>query len=287
MPTKVPSKPKATVYHTAPKSPKPKQLPSGREAGDDEKALMSMTGIATVFNPVQVSLLSARTPEYAIRKRPGGGGKALSYVPHGYVTATLNKAFGFDWDYVLKPVFNGSLVQQTDVYFPLPANATPQMKAKAVYRDTQFCNVQHNLTVYGELTVRVRDGKGNIVATITKGGPGSAIWHEENEYGDAVKSAKSDGLKVAAHELGIALDLYFDEDAAIDEYEKKQDDAQAAIEAASMPSTGLELLARAMSEYQLNAEALCQKIGLADVVTLMAVTDPEVIRGYWRTLGEQ
>jgi hypothetical protein len=158
------------------------------------------------------------------------------------------------------------------------------MKAKAVYRDTQFCNVQHNLTVYGELTVRVRDGKGNIVATITKGGPGSAIWHEENEYGDAVKSAKSDGLKVAAHELGIALDLYFDEDAAIDEYEKKQDDAQAAIEAASMPSNPFELLARAQAEYQLDGTALCAKLWI-DMAVLLAVTDPETIRGYWRTLG--
>jgi hypothetical protein len=253
------------------KQSKPKQLPSGREASNDEASLMRITGAATVFSADQVNILSARTPEYAIRKRPGGGGKALSYVPHGYVTATLNKVFGFDWDYVLKPVFNGSLVQQIDVTTAAAKRGDPP-------------RVQHNLTVYGELTVRIHNAKGNVVTTITKGGPGSAIWHEENEYGDAVKSAKSDGLKVAAHELGIALDLYFDEDAAIDEYQQKQNDAATAIEAASMPSNPFELLARAQSDYKLDGQTLCAKLQI-DMPVLLAVTDPETIRGYWRTLG--
>lgn len=157
-----------------------------------------------VVNSAQYDILYTRTPAHAIKSRVGRGGKNFRYVPHGYVTDRLNKAFGFNWDFRLLPVFGGEVYRLTEV----------EEKGKTV----------RNVAIYGELTVRVPDpyNHGQWIS-IVKSGPGSQNWEATVEFGDALKGAKSDGLKVAAHELGIGLDLYYDDDAAITEYETKQE----------------------------------------------------------------
>ena len=258
---------------------------SSREASSGETSLTLYSGTPTVFSASQIEQLSASTPEHAKRHRPGGGGKSLTYVPHGYVTGKLNQVFGYDWDFILLPVFDGSIVKQVDIYTPLSKSASPVMRERALEYQGRLCAVTHNLSVYGQLTVRVRNTKGAIVTTITKPGVGSSIWHEENEYGDAVKSAKSDALKVAAHEIGIALDLYWDEDAEFDKFEQQQEEAQEALELAAMPSTIVELITRAQTDYGLNGVGLQTRLGLTTTQLFGSPHTTEEIRNYWKQLG--
>ena len=149
----------------------------------------------------RLGLLYGGIPKSALRTRIGGGGKSYTYVPHGYVKAMLNRAFGLDWDFALLPVENGQLfhVQQ----------AVRQEFEKGVKKDV----IKYNISVIGQLTVRVKDEQGKLITTIKRDGAGSQDWNPANEFGDALKGAASDALKVAASTLGRAfgLQLYYDE----------------------------------------------------------------------------
>ena len=195
-----------------------KEIELSREAPAERK--ITSTDIVSQFMAQkQIEVLTARTPEHAIKTRPGGNGRELKYVPHGYVTDTLNKAFGFDWDYVLLPYFDGNVYHLETVQ-----TAINQKTKEPIY--TRY------IAVYGELTVRIHNPKNlkEVIATVKKPGPGSSVWYPVNELGDAIKAAKSDGLKVAAHELGIALDLYWDDIAEQEQYISKQETKKRADE---------------------------------------------------------
>ncbi len=179
----------------------PKELIT-REA-PNERALAFKEIVSPVISQVQFEVLSGKTPSHAIKTRPGRGGKTFRYVPHGFVTDRLNKAFGWDWDHRLLPVFDGNVCKLSET----------EEKGKHV----------RNVSVYGELTVRIHNPKNlEIVATIVKGGPGSQNWEETIEFGDALKGAKSDSLKVCASLLGIGLDLYYDDTAELQKFEDAQ-----------------------------------------------------------------
>lgn len=155
--------------------------------------------VAAVISEKQFSVLSGRTPKDVIRHRPGKGGKTFAYVPHGYVTSTLNKAFGFDWDWRILP--NGAGDSYT--YHP-PVSTTH--KGKTIERPG-------SIIVKGELTVRIRNPENlsQVIATITREAFGEKEEVNGMTWGAHIKSAASDALKKAATLIGIALDLYYAE----------------------------------------------------------------------------
>src|SRR5271157_4106649 len=79
---------------------------------EEEREAPAERQLARVINPMltkeQIRIISGVTPEYAVQKRIGKGGKTFKYVKHGYVTDQLNSAFGYDWDLLLDPIETGS-----------------------------------------------------------------------------------------------------------------------------------------------------------------------------------
>jgi len=212
-----------------------REAPAGREVAAYDKVSLP------VINETQYATLYGGTPDYAIRTRPGRGGRTFRYVTHGYVTDRLNKAFGWNWSFQLLPVFNGNIFKLTET----------TEKGKTV----------RNLSVYGELTVRVLNpfAKGQFI-DIVKPGPGSQNWEESIEFGDALKGAKSDALKVAAHELGIGLDLYYDDGAELQRYDEEQQ--RKAAETAEAERLAAEQAAREQDDrYKLARELATPKNG--------------------------
>jgi hypothetical protein len=225
-----------------------KSIEPSREAPDERRVTEKDLAMMKIMAQKQIEVLTAKTPAYAIKSRPGGGGKVLRYVTHGYVTDQLNKAFGFDWDYKLLPVFDGSIAKQISI--------------KTGYnKKTEEDIISHYITVYGELTVRIHNPQkpAEVIATITKPGPGSSVWFPANAWGDALKSAKSDGLKVAAHELGIGLDLYWDDDAEFNKHSERNNGNNEIIDALvddGYPDTISELFSKALTDYQFDLPKL-------------------------------
>lgn len=152
--------------------------------------------VVSLINQAQYAVLSGRTPKEVIRKRPGKGGKTFSYVPHGYVTMVLNKAFGFAWDFKVL-LANGH-------YYEYHQEQTYTLRNKQYTRPA-------SVTVYGEITVRLHnpDNPSEIVDTIIKGATGEREDSGGMSMGSMIKAAESDALKKAASKLGVALDLYF------------------------------------------------------------------------------
>ena len=270
----------------------------GREAPKESQMLMKSEQIVMpIMNSAQMKIILGKTPAYAIKRRPGRGGKTFKYVTYGYVVAMLNRAFGFDWDFQIKPGGNGEYFKLTEIIEDLWDNK----EKKFVPRTTR------NISVYGELTVRIRNAKNVIIATITKPGVGSQNWEATVEFGDACKGAKSDALKVAAHELGIGLDLYWDDQSELSDWENEQLEAQKAasalvaasnnIEAApevqstqfidnnKVPETPMELLVKSMTVFQLDGVNLGIKLGCS-VPELMSWNKEKVAKG-WEKLQKE
>src|SRR3990167_8259036 len=239
---------------------------NGREA-PTERALTVRDVLMPVFNDAQISILTGRTPKHAIKSRPGRGGKTFRYVPHGYGTDMLNKAFGFGWSYRLLPGFNGNIYQLRNT----------QEKR---WRDVTV----RNLAIYGELSVSIRNPKTlEVIDIIVRPGPGSQNWEETVEFVDALKGAKSDGLKVAAHELGIALDLYYNDDAelqAFAERERKQTELND-LKRLMPPASIAQLLQRAASNWQITAPDICNTLA-CDIHMLMKMDPADA----WQKLVE-
>ena len=269
----IPAKKKATTKKAQPKNT---STALSREVGSRERELKVADVIKPIINPAQLNALCGKTPAHVIRTRPGGGGKVYRYIPYGYAVDSLNKAFGFDWDFQLLPMFNGNIYKQTDV------ESTVNGKIK----------VSHNLSVYGELTVRIRKPTAtrDILTTIVKQGIGSQDWHESNEFGDALKGASSDALKRAAHALGIGLDLYFDEQVELTEYQDKQEKAKKQAEEEAMalvsgtPISGAVLLSRAMSDFKYNGQRVGEilKVDLPHIIN----AEPSLLKAMWAKLEE-
>ena len=243
---------------------------SGREAPSERQQAVK-DFLAPLFNDAQMRLLVNQTPAYAIMKRPGGGGKMLSYVKHGYVTDQLNKAFGFDWDLIIDPMANGQMYALEVEEIPLVDGKTGKPLPPKIIRHIAVC---------GHLVVRVHDSKGNAKGTITKSGFGSQIWHPAMEFGDALKAAKSDLLKVCAAQVGIALDLYWNDMDEVaryeDEQEKKQQ--QEIINALvkdideSYPIDGVNMISLASAKFGFDGNKVVELLGKSNI--------PEAINQY-------
>jgi len=243
-----------------------------REAPEERKQAIT-DFLMPLFNDAQMRLLVNKTPAYAIMKRQGAGGQMLSYVKHGYVTDQLNKAFGFDWDLIIDPMANGQM-------YALEIESIPRIDGKT-NKALSPIETRH-IAVCGHLVVRVHDAKGNVKGTITKSGFGSQTWNAKMELGDALKAAKSDLLKVCAAQVGVALDLYWNDMDEVQKYEDEQEkkrqrnEQQAIIDASfteddspANPTSGIELITRALSELGLNGQAVAEMLGKKDVAEVI------------------
>lgn len=164
--------------------------------------------VQSVMNAAQYEILTGKVPAYAIKYKEKGGVQ-MPYLPHGYTRDQLNKAFGFDWDWELLPVFNGSIFHQGVM--------TEKRRGGEVVEVPSLC-------VAGKLTVRFRDPDDAkvVIATIVKEDVGSQPLRGDMEFGDALKGASSDALKRCGISLGIGLGLYYDDTAKRAEFEQRK-----------------------------------------------------------------
>ena len=209
---------------------------------------------AALISQKQLELLWAPTPPHAIKERPGPKGKMMSYVSHGYVEFKLNESFGGDWDF-------------TPVVGAFGSHGSYDMVQGEVKDDLGRLRTVNYVVVLGELVVRVRSRKTlKVVTTITKREFGSGVWYPENEIGDALKAALSDALKRCGLRLGIALDLYYDDDRArksMEDFQRRSKLRKAEAEAerkAKPPQDANEVILRVKEEYGLTGVELMKKL---------------------------
>ncbi|GAG20337.1 unnamed protein product, partial [marine sediment metagenome] len=110
-------------------------------------------------------------------------------------------------------------------------------------------------------------------------------WESTIEFGDALKGAKSDALKVAAHELGLGLDLYWDDTAELAAWEDAQAQAEALAALAKpseYPLNGVQFIARAGDELSLNVNEILEPLEIK-METLMAA-DKDILIEWWEKL---
>lgn len=139
----------------------------------------------------QLTVVNAETPEAFIKKKPGRGGKSVTYVEGGYVINRLNAAFSpVGWEF--KVTERGETTRSNEK------------------------NSEGEVWVYGELTVI--DHKNGF--RVSKGQYGQHPIHKNVPFGDALKSAGTDALKKCASLYGIALDVYWGQ---LDSPEEKDD----------------------------------------------------------------
>lgn len=212
------------------------------EESTDLMLEMTQTAIQTIIAQKQLATLWEPTPKHAIKQRPGAGGKTYNYVNHGFVEFRLNKAFGGDWDLEPLSAFGGNAFHLQQVEVPTGRGNTTE--------------THYSVAVLARLTVRVRDPKTlTVVATIVKEEFGSAEWYPSNEFGDALKSALSDALKRCGLRLGIALDLYYDDERAqaqqesMDAAARKMAEQYRKAKEAQGPATLPDLILRANQDY--------------------------------------
>jgi hypothetical protein len=120
-------------------------------------------------------VVSQTIPPSAIKNRKGKGGKTFSYLPHAWVTRTLNDALSFRWSFEILP---GSVV----------------ISKAGVY-------------LLGKLTIHLPDG-----TVIVKQGHGWKATVPNMELGHMILSAESNCINRCAMRFGIGLDLYATED---------------------------------------------------------------------------
>lgn len=144
-------------------------------------------------------ILEDNPPKAIVKTRRGAGGKELSYVSGNYVIDVLNRAFGYNWDWTVKKCWIEQFVPWTKRGY--------QGSPDEVKEDVG--SVAH---VLGTLKVRLHDDTTNEDIVITKSGLGSkSIIGNQAEQESIYKAAMTDAIKKAASLLGIAADLYRDD----------------------------------------------------------------------------
>ncbi len=245
-----------------------------REA-PDQSMVKAKDIILPSLNKEQLSIILNKTPDWAVKVRQGKGGRAFKYVTHGYVTQTLNKAFGFDWDLIVDPMADGKMYA---------LELEPIVDAKGV-----ILRHDRHIAVTGRLVVRIHDGKGKLITTIVKSGFGSQMWLPTMEFGDALKAARSDLVKTCAFQLGIALDLYWNERAEIDTHVKKQAAKSEAQRAASemvaaAVDTPIALLTRSMADFKFDGAKVAEILGTT--FDLMMAMNEDAIAEAWKKVQD-
>lgn len=144
----------------------------------ERKAIVKIENVQ--LSPTQRRLIDQPTPPEFLETKPGRGGKQLTYVSGGYVTAKLNAVFGpLNWEF--KVTERGQTERKNEK------------------------NAEGEVWVYGELSIidHVKDFR------VTKGQYGQHPIHTSVPLGDAYKAASTDALKKCASLFGIALDVYW------------------------------------------------------------------------------
>lgn len=134
----------------------------------------------------QQDLISQRTPDVFVKEKPGRGGKRVTYVEGGYIINQLNKAFSpLGWDFEITA--QGETARKLDK------------------------GSEGEVWVRGQLVIN--DHKNGFKMTKTQ--YGQHPIHTNTPIGDAFKAASTDALKKCASMLGIAQDVYWGADEAI------------------------------------------------------------------------
>lgn len=133
--------------------------------------------------PNQVQVITMPTPPELIKSKPGRGGRRVSYIEGGYVISKLNAAFSpIGWEF--------DIVEQGE------SNRKTETRSEG------------EVWVKGMLTII--DHKNGF--RVSKTQYGQHPIHQNVPIGDAFKAAGTDALKKCASLLGIALDVYWNQD---------------------------------------------------------------------------
>lgn len=133
----------------------------------------------------QLQFILGRTPEVHVRERPVKGGGKAKYVTGTYVKKALNFTFAWRWNF--------------------------EIVDKGTVKDGEGKPVQ--IWVHGKLTVMNKNGEpviikeqfgGADVKYFAKGTKAGQIM----DYGNDLKAAATDALKKCASEIGLAGDVY-------------------------------------------------------------------------------
>lgn len=128
--------------------------------------------------------------------------KSYAYVSGATVCDILNRAFGYDWNWITEKEW----VQESVPYYNKYAKDEEGKIVGALEEQGPVAHVRGVLTVYFE------DEAGNR-RSISKTGYGAQpIVGKQSEQESAFKGADTDALKKAASRIGVAAELYRSEE---------------------------------------------------------------------------
>ncbi len=136
------------------------------------------------FAEAQMQLFYQRTPQDKVMSRPAKGGGQWTYVKTGYVIETLNRIFGYLWNF----------------------EVLTSLEEAAKIAGSGTCVVKGRLTVYVGDKVLVKEQFGRCDVKYRKG------TKEFLDFGNDMKGAASDALKKCASEFGLFSDIYHQDD---------------------------------------------------------------------------
>lgn len=177
-----------------------------------------------LLNTHQLSFLLKKTPEKYVRKRPAKGGGEWSYVSGGYVRKCLNLMFGWDWDFEIleQMVMHGEAI--------VKGRLTARVNGKTIIK-TQFGNKD---IIYR----KAKEGEERVPLSI----------------GNDLKAASTDCLKKCASELGIASDIYSNEEfremKVVDNYDWDELTELFELKKDSIPSTNYKDVERIITSQE-------------------------------------
>lgn len=143
------------------------------------------------LNNDQLKFILSKTPEKYIKMRPAKGGGQWAYVSGGYFRKVLNLMFGWDWDF---EILDERIVQDTVIVkglLTVRTNGKTLKKMQFGKKEIQFTN-EYYTNEKGEKAKRKTD-----------------IYLD---IGNDFKAAATDCLKKCASELGIASDVYHEDE---------------------------------------------------------------------------
>ena len=135
-------------------------------------------------------ILEQKIPDDVIHERPAGG-RSLSYVSGNFVIDQLNKAFNYNWNWII----NEHWIEESIPKKTKEGKEIPQGP------------VAH---VIGTLEIYLADEKGNVHIIRKMASGSKSIIGGQSEQESIFKSAGTDALKKAASLIGIAAQLYRD-----------------------------------------------------------------------------
>lgn len=170
----------------------------------------SMTITESVFKQNQLVSLVQDTPPIHIKQRKGRGGKQFRYVTGSYVQKILNQVFGWMWSFEVKSHGQSPSGQSIWALGTLTI-LNPETHQPMIIKE-QFGSSEYKFeTTYNEKNIKVKSDK-------------------EVDYADDLKAASTDALKKCSSLLGIAADVYADEDTANEITERAAQVRQVLIE---------------------------------------------------------